>query len=112
MPRFNMNWIYGIIIVILVYLFFTGTGGSSTKTVDYTTFETYVKKGYATGIIAQKDKGVLQMGVKKSTALTCSAQTMSKASEACPSSAWNMPITKHYSIWYMKHKTPVRSRAR
>lgn len=65
MPRFNMNWIYGIIIVILVYLFFTGTGGSSTKTVDYTTFETYVKKGYATGIIAQKDKGVLQMGVKK-----------------------------------------------
>ena len=29
MPRFNMNWIYGIIIVILVYLFFTGTGAVS-----------------------------------------------------------------------------------
>ncbi len=57
MPRFNMNWIYGIIIVILVYLFFTGTGGSSSKTVDYTQFEQYVKSGYASKIIAQKDKG-------------------------------------------------------
>ena len=44
MPRFNMNWIYGIIIVILVYLFFTGTGGSSSKTVDYTQFRTIRKK--------------------------------------------------------------------
>ena len=61
MPRFNMNWIYGIIIVILVYLFFTGTGGSTSKTVDYTQFEQYVKSGYASKIIAQKDKGVLEM---------------------------------------------------
>ena len=65
MPRFNMNWIYGIIIVILVYLFFTGTGGSSSKTVDYTQFEQYVKSGYASKIIAQKDKGVLEMYVSK-----------------------------------------------
>ena len=60
-----MNWIYGIIIVILVYLFFTGTGGSSSKTVDYTQFEQYVKSGYASKIIAQKDKGVLEMYVSK-----------------------------------------------
>lgn len=65
MPRFNMNWIYGIIIVILVYLFFTGTGGSTSKTVDYTQFEQYVKSGYASKIIAQKDKGVLEMYVSK-----------------------------------------------
>ena len=60
-----MNWIYGIIIVILVYLFFTGTGGSTSKTVDYTQFEQYVKSGYASKIIAQKDKGVLEMYVSK-----------------------------------------------
>ena len=53
MPRFNMNWIYGIIIVILVYLFFTGTGGSTSKTVDYTQFEQYVISGFGSILIAE-----------------------------------------------------------
>ncbi len=65
MPRFNMNWIYGIIVLVLAYMFFTGTGDSSSKTIDYTRFEKYVRSGYATRIVAQKDKGVLQMYVAK-----------------------------------------------
>ena len=65
MPRFNMNWIYGIIVLVLAYMFFTGTGDSSSKTIDYTRFEKYVRSGYATRIVAQKDKGVLQMYVTK-----------------------------------------------
>ena len=65
MPRFNMNWIYGIIVLVLAYMFFTGTGDSSSKTIDYTRFEKYVRSGYATKIVAQKDKGVLQMYVAK-----------------------------------------------
>ena len=65
MPRFNMNWIYGMIVLVLVYLFVTSTGSSTSKTVDYTTFEQYVENGYASRIVAQKDKGVLQMYVTK-----------------------------------------------
>ena len=65
MPRFNMNWIYGMIVLVLVYLFVTSTGSSTSKTVDYTTFEQYVENGYASKIVAQKDKGVLQMYVTK-----------------------------------------------
>ena len=64
MPRFNMNWIYGIIVVILVYLLVTGTDGGSSKIVEYTQFEQYVKSGYAAKIVAQKDKGILEMYVK------------------------------------------------
>lgn len=63
MPKFNMNWIYGIIIIVLVYLFFTSNGSSTSKTVAYTKFENYVMSGYATNIVANKEDGVLKMSV-------------------------------------------------
>lgn len=64
MPRFNMSWIYGIIALVLLYLFFTGTDHSATKPVAYTQFKEYVTKGYASKIIANKDDGNLTMFVK------------------------------------------------
>lgn len=64
MPRFNISWIYGIIAIILLYLFFTGTDSSSSKTVSYNQFKTYVINGYASKIIANKDEGSLTMFVK------------------------------------------------
>ena len=64
MPRFNMSWIYGIIALVLLYLFFTGTDHSATKSVSYTQFKEYVTNGYANKIIANKDDGNLTMFVK------------------------------------------------
>lgn len=64
MPRFSMNWIYGIIIVVLIYFFVTGQDINTSKTVTYTQFKEFVNKGYADHIIANKDDGTLQMFVK------------------------------------------------
>ncbi len=70
MPRFNMNWIYGLIIVTLAMLFVTGggnaIGGSSgvSKKAKYTEFKTYVEKGYAESVTINKDESTLKMYVK------------------------------------------------
>lgn len=64
MPKFSIGWIYGIIILILVYLFFTGNDSSASKSATYTDFKEYVSKGYASKIIANKDEGTLRMYVK------------------------------------------------
>lgn len=59
-----MSWIYGIIVVVLLYLFFTGTDTSASKSVTYTQFKKYVTSGYASKIVANKDEGSLIMFVK------------------------------------------------
>lgn len=65
MPRFNLNWIYAIIIAVLAFLFFKGNGENSlNKPVDYTTFKTYVTKGYAEKLVVNKGNGTLHMYVK------------------------------------------------
>lgn len=70
MPRFNMNWLYVCIAVLLATLFFTGGGdmlasGSGTgKEVQYTEFKTYVEKGYAQNVVVNKTQNTLQMYVK------------------------------------------------
>lgn len=64
MPRFNIGWIYGIIILILAYLFIMGNDSSASKNATYTEFKEYVTRGYASKIIANKDEGVLRMYVK------------------------------------------------
>ena len=63
MPRFNMSWVYIIIVCVLVYLFFMGGDGEKSKSVTYTQFKSYVEKGYAKTIVAQKDDGTLKMYV-------------------------------------------------
>lgn len=64
MPKFNISWIYGIIILILAYLFFTGNDSSASKNASYSDFKEYVTRGYASKIIANKDEGILRMYVK------------------------------------------------
>ena len=59
-----MSWIYGIIVMVLLYLFFTGTDTSASKSVTYTQFKKYVTSGYASKIVANKDEGSLIMFVK------------------------------------------------
>ena len=66
MPRFNMNWIYGLVIIALVMLYFTqGNEKSSVRTeTSYSDFKTMVMKGYAEKIVVNKYENTLQMYVK------------------------------------------------
>ena len=66
MPRFNMNWIYGLVIIALIMLYFTqGSEKSSVKTeTGYSDFKTMVMKGYAEKIVVNKYDNTLLMYVK------------------------------------------------
>ena len=70
MPKFNMNWIYTIVIVLLAVLIFSDGGDmllggpSDTQNATYTKFKMYVQKGYARSVVVNKDKGTLRMYVK------------------------------------------------
>lgn len=70
MPRFNMNWLYVYIAVLLATLFFTGggdmlaSGSGAGKEVQYTEFKTYVEKGYAQNVVVNKTQNTLRMYVK------------------------------------------------
>ena len=66
MPRFNMNWIYGIVIITLLVLYFTqGNEKSSVQTkTTYSEFKSMVTRGYANEIVVNKYSNTLQMYVK------------------------------------------------
>src|SRR5574344_463079 len=65
MPKFNMNWIYAIIIITLAFLFFTGgnSNGSSSRDATYSEFKNFVSKGYAKQVVANKEENTLKMFV-------------------------------------------------
>ena len=65
MPKFNLNWVYMLIVGALVIMLFTNTGSNSIdKEVDYTTFKSYVSKGYARRIEVNKGDGIAKMFVE------------------------------------------------
>ena len=66
MPKFNMNWIYAIVIAILIGLYMTGGTDSSTtkKQVSYSKFKDMVTAGYAKKIVINKNQSELHMYVK------------------------------------------------
>ncbi|MDO5447395.1 MAG: ATP-dependent metallopeptidase FtsH/Yme1/Tma family protein, partial [Prevotellaceae bacterium] len=67
MPKFNLNWIYGIIVVILIFLWATNSQDSATgmqKSADYSDFKTFVTKGYANKVVINNDEKTLRMYVK------------------------------------------------
>lgn len=61
MPKFNMNWLYAIILIGLIALFLSGggdaLGGSAAKQATYTEFKEYVNKGYVLSVTANKADG-------------------------------------------------------
>ena len=65
MPKFNLNWGYFLILGALAFLYFSGVGGGSSvdREVDYTTFKSYVSKGYAKRMEVNKGDGTLKMFV-------------------------------------------------
>ena len=65
MTKFNLNWVYFLILGALAFLYFSGVGGGSSvdREVDYTTFKSYVSKGYAKRMEVNKGDGTLKMFV-------------------------------------------------
>lgn len=67
MPKFNMNWIYALVIIALALMFFARGNGllSSSEGIerDYTIFIQYVNKGYATKVVVNKNESTLKMFV-------------------------------------------------
>lgn len=65
MPKFNLNWVYFLILGALAFLYLSGVGGGSSvdREVDYTTFKSYVSKGYAKRMEVNKGDGTLKMFV-------------------------------------------------
>ena len=66
MPRFNLNWLYMVIIAGLGIMLLTGNNGGSgiTKEVNYTEFRDYVQKGYTNEVIINKTEGTAHMVIK------------------------------------------------
>ena len=66
MPKFNMSWIYAIVIAILIGLYLTG-GTDSTNTkkqVSYSKFKEMVTAGYAKKIVVNKNQSELRLYIK------------------------------------------------
>ncbi len=75
MPRFNMNWIYLIVIAALAFFYFSGEQGSllqpeqqRQKETSYTEFKHYLEHGYVSQVVANKTTNTLKMYVKKDSA--------------------------------------------
>ena len=70
MPRFNMNWIYLLVILALTFLYFSnGATGiqqpqTAQKEVSYSEFQELLAKGNASNIVVNKTKNTLKMYVK------------------------------------------------
>lgn len=66
MPKFNMNWIYAIVICMLIFFYFSqGSNNSSVTTkADYSQFQLMVNKGYASKIVVNEEQKTLLMYVK------------------------------------------------
>ena len=72
MPKFNMNWIYLLVILALTFFYFSnGATGiqqpqSSQKEASYTEFQNYVSQGYASRIVVMpgSEGNTLRMYVK------------------------------------------------
>ena len=70
MPKFNMNWVYLLVIAALAFFYFSnGTGGvqeqgNTQGQASYSEFKNFVKNGYANRIVANKSTETLKMYVK------------------------------------------------
>ncbi len=66
MPRFNMNWIYGLVILTLLLMWFVGGGQKASMQTEtsYSQFKTMVMNGYASKIVVNKEQNTLLMYVK------------------------------------------------
>ena len=67
MPRFNLNWLYLVIIAGLAVMFFQNSWGESNfdKEVSYSDIKTYITQGYAKEVVVDKAKGTISLVIDK-----------------------------------------------
>lgn len=59
MPKFNLNWMYMIIALMLLGLWWgSDSKGAGSKAVTYSEFQDYVKKGYVSKVLGYEDKSI------------------------------------------------------
>ena len=58
MPKFNLNWLYMIIAMMLLGLYITNENSTGIKSVSYDEFQQYVRNGYMSKIIGYDDNSV------------------------------------------------------
>ena len=66
-PRFNLSWLYVILIGCIIYVYLFHNDTSVEKRIDYSTFKEYVEKGYASDIVIEKNDYSLKMFINRST---------------------------------------------
>ena len=58
MPKFNLNWMYMIIALMLLGLYFANGNSSVNKNISYDEFQQYVRDGYVSKVIGYDDNTV------------------------------------------------------
>ena len=58
MPKFNLNWLYMIIAMMLLGLYLTNESGSASKNIPYDEFQEYVHNGYISKVTGYDDNSV------------------------------------------------------
>lgn len=58
MPKFNLNWMYMIIALMLLGLYFANGNSSVNKNISYDEFQQYVREGYVSKVIGYDDNTV------------------------------------------------------
>ena len=93
MPRFNMNWVYLLVIAALAFFYFSnGTGGvqeqgNTQGQASYSEFKNFVKHGYANRIVANKSTETLKMYVKPDRSRSSPASSRTTTPRTTSSSA-------------------------
>ncbi len=58
MPKFNLNWMYMLIALMLLGLWWGSQGNNVSKNVEYSEFQDYVRNGYVNKIVGYDDNSV------------------------------------------------------
>lgn len=66
MPRFNLNWIYILIIGALAIMLYQGNSnpGSFDKEVSYSEIKNYIAKGYTKELVVDKSEGMVRITIR------------------------------------------------
>ncbi|MCI5664630.1 MAG: ATP-dependent zinc metalloprotease FtsH [Mediterranea sp.] len=57
-PKFNLSWLYMIIILTLLGLYLTNENGNTERNISYDEFQQYVRNGYVSKVIGYDDNSV------------------------------------------------------
>lgn len=64
MPKFNLNWMYFIILAVLAGLYFANDSNAIDKQVNYNQFQSYVDSGYVSKVVGYDDN-VVEFNIKQ-----------------------------------------------